>query len=241
MSRYTEAIQKFNPHHDAKGRFSSADGAVSFTYAPGKSKAHDNAIARLKAKHEEEKNKGPLSGVEALSKIRDKKWEDELTEDQRNTLSRYQVDAMSFNEYLRTGKAFNDFGEAQATKEEYKAIDDALSKSKLKENIVVHRGLSAEALDIEKLSIGDLITDKGYQSTSLSKKTAEEYSGGNIVTINAKKGSKGAYISGLRNGKEDNFEVLLPRNSKLKIKNVQITGTDPWGKKIGTVEVEYVG
>ena len=41
-------VEKFNPYHDAKGRFSTADGHTSFTYAPGKSKAHDNAIAREK-------------------------------------------------------------------------------------------------------------------------------------------------------------------------------------------------
>lgn len=41
-------IAKFNPYHDRLGRFSSAGGATSFTYAPGKSKAHDLAIAREK-------------------------------------------------------------------------------------------------------------------------------------------------------------------------------------------------
>lgn len=41
-------ILKFNPYHDRLGRFATANGATSFTYAPGKSKAHDNAIAREK-------------------------------------------------------------------------------------------------------------------------------------------------------------------------------------------------
>lgn len=43
-----EVVEKFNPYHDEKGRFASADRYTSFTYAPGKSKAHDNAIAREK-------------------------------------------------------------------------------------------------------------------------------------------------------------------------------------------------
>lgn len=43
-----EEVQKFNPYHDSKGRFATADGYASFTYAPGKSKAHDLAIAREK-------------------------------------------------------------------------------------------------------------------------------------------------------------------------------------------------
>lgn len=41
-------ILKFNPYHDSRGRFASANAATSFTYAPGKSKAHDGAIAREK-------------------------------------------------------------------------------------------------------------------------------------------------------------------------------------------------
>lgn len=43
-----EGVKKFNPYHDAKGRFAAANNATLFTYAPGKSKAHDNAIAREK-------------------------------------------------------------------------------------------------------------------------------------------------------------------------------------------------
>lgn len=45
-------FQKFNPYHDSRGRFTSANGATSFTYAPGKSKAHDKAIQRQKAQAE---------------------------------------------------------------------------------------------------------------------------------------------------------------------------------------------
>lgn len=43
-------IEKFNPYHGADGRFTSGSGATSFTYKPGASKAHDNAIANEKAK-----------------------------------------------------------------------------------------------------------------------------------------------------------------------------------------------
>ena len=43
-----EDILKFNPYHDSRGRFATAGSYATFTYAPGKSKAHDNAIARQK-------------------------------------------------------------------------------------------------------------------------------------------------------------------------------------------------
>lgn len=39
-------MAKFNPYHDRLGRFTTADGYATFTYAPGKSKAHDLAIQR---------------------------------------------------------------------------------------------------------------------------------------------------------------------------------------------------
>lgn len=48
---FLEILEKFNPYHDSKGRFSSANGAASFTYAPGKSKAHDLAISREKERY----------------------------------------------------------------------------------------------------------------------------------------------------------------------------------------------
>lgn len=51
--RYDEIreMAKFNPYHDSRGRFATASGATSFTYAPGKSKAHDLAIQREKERH----------------------------------------------------------------------------------------------------------------------------------------------------------------------------------------------
>lgn len=51
-------IAKFNPYHDAKGRFASADSAASFTYAPGKSTAHDAAIQRGKEADQKGTEKG---------------------------------------------------------------------------------------------------------------------------------------------------------------------------------------
>ena len=48
-----QVVEKFNPYHDKRGRFTTASGATLFTYAPGRSKAHDKAIANEKAKHEQ--------------------------------------------------------------------------------------------------------------------------------------------------------------------------------------------
>jgi len=45
---FEQIIEKLNPYHGSDGRFSTAEGAASFTYKPGASTAHDNAIAREK-------------------------------------------------------------------------------------------------------------------------------------------------------------------------------------------------
>lgn len=45
---FNEIIEKFNPYHDSRGRFTGPGAAVSFTYKPGASRAHDMAIAREK-------------------------------------------------------------------------------------------------------------------------------------------------------------------------------------------------
>lgn len=43
-------VEKFNPYHDAKGRFASAGAGGKFYATPGKSKAQDKAIDREKIK-----------------------------------------------------------------------------------------------------------------------------------------------------------------------------------------------
>ena len=63
-------VEKFNPYHDAKGRFATAQGYTSFTYAPGKSKAHDNAIAREKERQAAAANSGTcIDGVDISDKL----------------------------------------------------------------------------------------------------------------------------------------------------------------------------
>lgn len=52
VAKTFDEVLKFNPYHDAKGRFSSSNSAASFTFAPGKSKAHDLAIQREKERHQ---------------------------------------------------------------------------------------------------------------------------------------------------------------------------------------------
>lgn len=65
-------ILKFNPYHDSKGRFASAGNAASFTYAPGKSKAHDNAIAREQERQSSAGGDNTKAQMDAVHKVEDK-------------------------------------------------------------------------------------------------------------------------------------------------------------------------
>lgn len=60
---FSELVEKFNPYHDSKGRFTTAGTAASFTYAPGRSKAHDLAIDREKERHSAMANPGKEYGL----------------------------------------------------------------------------------------------------------------------------------------------------------------------------------
>lgn len=71
---FVEAVEKFNPYHDKRGRFASGGNAASFTYSPGKSRAHDLAIAGAVAK-------------DAVAKA--KAAEPQLTKDMQSLASKY--------------------------------------------------------------------------------------------------------------------------------------------------------
>lgn len=66
-------IEKFNPYHGKDGRFASADGAASFTYAPGKSVAHDKAIAREKDRTMRKEFGDKINGMADTLHMRDPK------------------------------------------------------------------------------------------------------------------------------------------------------------------------
>lgn len=103
---YTFAeIMKFNPYHDRLGRFASASGAASFTYAPGKSKAHDNAIAAEKqeAERRAKRNYGstPLGdAIEEISSGTDNSLSKYIDKDGKLTPEREALHKKIIDDYL---------------------------------------------------------------------------------------------------------------------------------------------
>lgn len=171
----------------------------------------------------------------------------------KNFLSTPEIDALqnySFKEYGDTSVAnyedinnylrFNQLGKVpEATiKNTINYIESALNKFELDKDIVVYRGIDVPTI-IEQV-IGEkkysrdvniinsylkntTFTDKGFVSTSISKKEAINFgmgSGRAVMRINILSGTKGAYIDEVSRIKREK-EFLLNRNVTFKINNVK--------------------
>ena len=205
----TVAVFKYNPYHDSRGRFSSSNGAASFSLAGGR--AGKMAIEREKEKAKVKSEQGSNDS-----------WIKSLSPEEKQAIIRYQSNNLEFNEFLRTGNKFSEFG-PQATPKEYRHLDEAISRSRINADTTLYRGTSTAMFKNHSVkgSIGKVISDKGYMSTSTQRNSAEMYAEDVLLKINAPKGTKGAKISGLDAKFKENHEILLPRNTSYKILSVK--------------------
>lgn len=183
-----------------------------------------------------------LTNIKKAARSYDK-WASELSNEEKDAVRKYVALGHSrmFNDKLRTGK---DATRGQASPDEYKALDSALEKSTIPEEMTLYRGTSEKMFGGRdpKDMIGETIVDNGYESTSMTGKVGGIYSDGVVCEINAPKGSKGAYVDEVGFGEKSDFgedannEILLPRNSKFKITGVE---TDSSGRTV--VKMDYLG
>lgn len=115
------------------------------------------------------------------------------------------------NESLRSGKT----GDRRLVE----ALDSAIAKSRVPTETVVYRGIQEGRDPLAKFKPGSVITDRGYVSTTGTRKVAEEYADGEgethiLMRIRVPAGHPAAPIPS-RLSEED--EYLLPRNSKFRI------------------------
>lgn len=114
-------------------------------------------------------------------------------------------------------------GDLSKIKEQYvldtvQGIDSVLGKSKLKSNIVVHRGAEWDS----RLAVGATIKDHAFVSTSTSEFTATmfaQYPKSVIYHIPLKSGSKASFVAP-KSDKPQEQEVLLPRGLTYKVKSI---------------------
>lgn len=132
------------------------------------------------------------------------------------------------------GLSTGEFGAQYAKDFPINDLKKAIQRSVIKSNTTVYRGTSNP--DVLNAKVGDIITEKGFVSTSKERRGAEGFANklqdsqgrpkDTIVTIELPKGTKGLDINATYSGfKADNFyvaeqEVLLPAGTKFEVVSV---------------------
>lgn len=180
-----------------------------------------------------------------------KEWADNLSIPEREAIRRYTEQSYEYNNLLRRGEK-PDGGKkrVQEVEKDIALIDKALKKGKIGDNVIVYRGTSIQALgfppkakptvqELEKLK-GKTIVDKGFMSTTLDRKVISAFDGSTYsrqivnIEIHVPKGTKGSYIG--RVSKTPNeAEILFPKGTKMKIKEVKVETTGFNKKRISLI------
>lgn len=182
---------KFNESHDEQGRFSSGDGGTAKSFT---SDADGKAFI--------DKTYGD--------------WKKSLTSKEDAAFAFYQSPGYELmNGQARGLKVDAPAADLKRAKQAIKDLDSAIEKSPgLPHDLVVHRGLNAEQFGAVKE--GDILTDKGFTSVSL---TAGSGTGGKdqaTATIRLPQGIKVAA------GRTK--ELVLPRNTQFKVTSYKKVG-----------------
>lgn len=133
-----------------------------------------------------------------------------------------------------------------ADKSDVAALEAQINKSTLKRDIIVHRGMDNLPTGVRggKLTAGRTFSDKAFVSTSLSSRTADEFiyraERGAKFEIAIPAGKKALYLK--KSDYADEYEVLLPKETKFKVKSVQerIVTNGPPKRTITHYAVEVV-
>ena len=155
------------------------------------------------------------------------------------TGGRYQ----SVNHILRHGTPHQDDKSPRKSEEVAVSLIEAIDKTSLVEDIIVYRGSGFN----EKITIGEIIRDKGFSSTSLQAEVATEFTGSEenenkpfkyIMKIKLRKGTKAIFpaIAGVA-GEEN--ELILAPGTGFKVISI-IEADDENDNDYQTLELELV-
>jgi hypothetical protein len=150
--------------------------------------------------------------------LESKEWEQSLSNDERLALTDWvEHSGFTLSNHLRTGASDPELDKRVGL------MDSAISRSFVKNKTVVMRGVEGEYADLQ---VGDVVHDKSFVSTTLSRDAAIQFAGygsGAIIRISLRPGQYAAYLTPLlpprryRNDFEDEQEVLLPRGTAIRI------------------------
>ena len=160
------------------------------------------------------------------------KWKSSVSADEKDALRWYTADGYGdINDFWRKKNGW-EYINAENVKDASRNLDAVISRFKLKDNIVVQRGVEdiflssfgVEDIDSVKDLIGTTFVDAGYGSSTalIGNKVATAKPVLYEIEIPAGIG-RGAYINEFGNQYKDvEYEFLIPRNSKYIVTDVVI-------------------
>lgn len=141
---------------------------------------------------------------------------EDLTREERGALYEYTgFHYKPVNDALRAGK----------THRFVDALDRAIDKAVIPEDIQVHRGIKFHPAlaDMRLVKVGEVFTDEGYQSTTLDRYGS--FGGGVKLHISVPAGSRALWVDDVSSNQGE-YELLLPRNARLQITAIEWAGGD---------------
>lgn len=197
---------RFNPNHDADGKFAPTGGSSGGGSGGGLS-------TKGYAKYEYSSDVDSAQPSVSYSKNVD-------TEEKQRALKAYtsgdDVDNYeNINAYLNGKKDFSD-AEKEQLDATIKAIDSTIT-GETDSDMMVYRGIALKASDIE---VGDSIKNKGFTSTSANEGIANDfadYYDGSTIKIKVAKGTPAVFIGYNTGGDFDEAEMLFGRNAEIVI------------------------
>lgn len=174
-------------------------------------------------------------------------WHKNLTEDERATFTEYQNHGFG-----RVNKALRSDAPIDTTH-----LDKALEKSVMPADTYVMRAMTNPSYSVDESgirsiaeqyndSVGKIVFDKGFGSTTLNPRIVEKFSenSGPLIVVKAKipKGYKGAVLLGAKQfmkdmdySKKGESEIIVKRNAPFRVNSVKRVGA-----RVVLVEGEYV-
>jgi hypothetical protein len=154
----------------------------------------------------------------------------QLTSEDIDTLHDYKrVQYQFVNRYL--------YGETQAPEKNKlgksltKKLDGALERSRTNAPVLLFRGLPPSAVPLAHLPEGSTFSVKGFQSTSVDRRVAENFGfGGAVVALKVPRGVGAANMErkGVAREGAREREVLLRRGLRIRVEGRQKDGTPVW-------------
>lgn len=148
----------------------------------------------------------------------------EFTKAEVDELRRYSGGAyQNVNKFLRTGQV----GPANRapTQDVIQGVDAAMKRSRLPSDVIVHRGISTDALGVKsgadlQALVGKTLQDKGYMSTALGG-TKDQFARAQVqMRLRVPKGTGAIYLDPFSQFKGER-ELLLQRGLRYRITSVK--------------------